>query len=93
MRIQLSRFVLGVMMSMAIIVARSPCARLPRASAAKLRIAQDDSTISIYDGNRPVLPLSVCRSAQEALRRPASSRRPAWRCSAIRPPTTSTITA
>ena len=39
---------------MAIIVARSPSRRLPRVQA-KLRIAQDGSTISIYDGQRPLL--------------------------------------
>jgi hypothetical protein len=43
------------MMSTAIIVARSPGAPAAEGEAAKLRIAQDNSTISIYDGNRLVL--------------------------------------
>ncbi len=40
---------------MAIIVARSPAAPAAEGDAAKLRITQDDSTISIYDGKRLVL--------------------------------------
>ncbi len=55
MRGQLSRFVLGMTMSMAVIVARSPFAPAAEGDAAGLRITQDDSTLSIYDGTRLVL--------------------------------------
>ncbi len=55
MRAQLSRFVLGVMVSMAFIVASSPSAPAAEGGTAKLRIAQDDATVSIYDGKRLVL--------------------------------------
>lgn len=55
MRAQRSRFVLGVMVSMAFIVASSPSAPAAEGGAAKLRIAQDDATVSIYDGKRLVL--------------------------------------
>ena len=54
MRAQLSRLVLGSIVGMAMVAASS--SSLPAAEAdAKLRIARDDATLSIYDGQQPVL--------------------------------------
>jgi hypothetical protein len=54
MRAQRSRFVLGLTMAVATILAGIP-SRAAAQGDAKLRIARDDSTASIYDGQRLVL--------------------------------------